>query len=133
MGYVMSNKGLQDKTQQIFSYLDKGLTMEEARQLVEPGKEVSRQADYKLSKKYAAYSLTNPKRAKKAALTVDKILQGKTIGDAKQPNTSDILKAAEMILDRTDPKVTLNHNINENISLSPVNLDSYRTIEVLED
>lgn len=118
---------LQPKTLEVFKYMDRGLSINEAYKLVKPEKELSRQGAYELKKKHEQYSLLNPKRVKKAALAIDKTLNGRAIGDAAPPKHSDVLNAARQVLDRAEPIVTVNQNFNVNADISPVNLDSYRT------
>ena len=122
----ISKGNIQSSTLDIFKYLDKGLSIEEAYKLVKPDRELTRQAKHELCKKHELYSLQNPKRVKKAALAIDKTLSGQIVGDAKQPNASDILTAAKMVLDRAEPVINVNQNLNVNVDISPINLDKYK-------
>ena len=124
MSISLPNK-LNKKTLEMFEMLDRGLTIDEAWTLSKPGKELTPANKSLIKQKFELYSLQHPKRIKKAALAVDKTLSGKSIGDAKPPNTSDILTAAKMVLDRAEPIINTSQNININTSVSPVDLSKY--------
>jgi len=86
---------------------------------------VSRQYTFKLNKKMAKGTL-NPlvNKAKKAVKT---ILAGKLVGDMKSVSGSEILAAAKMVLDRSDPVkvVSENTNISMRIDITPDKRERY--------
>lgn len=118
---------MQDATRKIVELVDKGVSIEDAYKLHKPGKELTRSAKSGMLKKAERYSLTRPNRVKAASKAIDSTLKGESIGEAKPPNHSDILRAAEMVLDRAEPKVNVNHTTKVEISLTPVDLSKYRT------
>jgi hypothetical protein len=117
-----------DQTVEIFNHMDNGLSCEQARTLVKPNKSVTVDADYKLKANYKKWALTNPKRVKKASNIYDRVLSGKPLVDKSgdKPTNTMILSVAKEILDRQYPKVTINQNLNVNVDLSPIDLESYR-------
>lgn len=115
-------------TIEMFEHIERGLSPEQARTLVKPDSKVSKQADYKLEKKYKQWSLTQPNKVKKASTIYDRALAGKplTRNSDEKPSNSQVLAVAKEILDRQYPKVTVNQNLNINADLSPVDLEKYR-------
>jgi hypothetical protein len=87
---------------------------------------VSRQHVSQVSKKVKKGTL-NPlvTKAKKA---VKSILEGKPIGDVRDVKASDVLTAAKMVLDRSDPVTTKveNTHVNVNYDLRPEDRDRYK-------
>lgn len=55
----------------------------------------------------------------KALKAIKKIVQGKAVGDAKAPLTSDVLRAGDMILDRTDPIISKSESLSISMNLGP--------------
>ena len=53
----------------------------------------------------------------KAIKAIKEIVQGKAIGQSNPPNSSDILKAGTMVLDRTDPIIHQSESRSLNINL----------------
>jgi len=95
-------------------------------------KDAAKALDYKRSTAYTYESrikkldLTAPKMVKKAHNAINKLVQGKAFGDIDYVKDSTALKAAEVILDRAQPKVTRTENLNLNATISPVDLSRYR-------
>jgi hypothetical protein len=87
---------------------------------------VSRQHVSQVNKKIKKGTL-NPlvTKAKKA---VKSILEGKPIGDVRDVKASDVLTAAKMVLDRSDPVTTKveNTHVNVNYDLRPEDRDRYK-------
>ena len=125
MGDTKYTKG----TLEMFDLMDKGLDIKDARTLVKPSQIVGRDADYKMMQKYKQWSLTHPKRVKKASKVYDNALSGKplTPNSTDNPSNSQVLAVAKDILERQEPKVTINQNLNVSVDLTPVDLDAYRT------
>ena len=128
---------LRKSTEQIVKMVNSGIDIEEAYRLVKPGKKLNPAIKRDMLAKAASYSLVDPKRVKKAAKTLDKILNGEWLDKEQtiKPNASTIIKAVEMIKDREEPIVNINHNLNVSIDVSPVDLSKYRnrTINPLVD
>jgi hypothetical protein len=117
-----------DKTREIIELVSNGISIEKAYKLVKPERELTRKVKHDISEKVAQYSVLNPKRVKKASSVIDKILNGQTLDKDGliKPKSSDVVRIIEMIVDRNEPKVTINQNMNMNIDLSPVDLERYR-------
>ena len=115
-------------TLKMFELMDKGLSPQDARKLVKPDKKVTRDADQKLMQKYKQWSLTHPKRVKKASKVYDLALSGKplTPNTEEVPSNHQILAVAKDILDRQEPKVTRNESVSISVDLTPVDLEKYR-------
>lgn len=71
--------------------------------------------------------LTDPKIVSSAHKSLKKLVAGKTFGDIKEIKDITALRAIEMIVDRDQPKVTVNQNLNINTTIAPVDLSAYRT------
>jgi len=65
----------------------------------------ARSIDRALKEKNLKLALLSEQRIKKAHRVIDKCLAGKAFGDIESVKDSTALRAAEMILDRSDPKV----------------------------
>jgi hypothetical protein len=104
------------------------LSAQDARTLVKPDKKVTRDADAKLMQKYKQWSLTHPKRVKKASKVYDNCLAGKPLTPNSEdiPSNSQVLAVAKDILERQEPKVTRTENLSVSVDLTPVDLDRYR-------
>jgi hypothetical protein len=124
MGVDKYTKG----TLEMIELIDKGLSAQDARTLVKPHIKGGRDADYKLMQKHKQWALTHPKRVQKASKVYDNALAGRllTKNSEQLPSNTQVLAVAREILDRQEPKVTVNQNLNVSIDLTPVDLDKYR-------
>lgn len=120
-----TSDNLTAKTRTIKKLVDSGVPIDEAYTLAQPDKPVTRQAQHSMRKKLEAIALTEPKRVNKAIKAIESTLQGKPTGSVKNISTSDVLNAAKMVLDRAEPIVNVNQNLNVNVSASPVDLSQY--------
>ena len=129
------SKEILKSTEQIIELVNSGIDIEKAYKLVKPHRELTAQVKRNMLEKAAKYSLSNPKRVKTATIALDKILKGEYLDKDKtiKPNSSTIIKAIEMIKDREEPKITINQNLNVSLDLSPINLDKYRTIDIVDN
>jgi hypothetical protein len=125
---IMSDDKYNDKTIEMFGLMDKGLSLSDARTLVKPTQTAGKQADYKMQAKYKQWSMTHPKRIKKAVKVYDNALSGNklTPNSTDNPSNSQVLAVAREILDRQEPKVTINQNLSVSVDLTPVDLERYR-------
>lgn len=114
-----------DRTKKVFQYMEMGLSTKEAYQLVKPGKDITRQHEHRLQKMFEKYSLSSPKFAKLANKAIEDTLAMREISGQK-PTVSNRLAAASMVLDRIDPIINKNMNVNVNMDVSPVDLTKYR-------
>ena len=123
MGDIKYTKGTLD----MFELLDKGLSPQDARKLVKPDKKVTRDADQKLMQKYKQWSLTHPKRVKKASKIYDNALSGKPLTPNSEdlPSNTQVLAVAKDILERQEPKITRTENLSVSVDLAPVDLSKY--------
>jgi hypothetical protein len=64
----------------------------------------ARSIDRAIKKKGLVISLLSEQRIKKAHRVVDKLLSGKTFGDIESVKDSTALRAAEVVIDRHEPK-----------------------------
>jgi len=117
--------GMRKKTDAVCALINAGRDPEEAYEMINPGKKLTRANKHELKKKANALALQDPKRIKAAQKAIDSILAGKKVGDVKSIHTSDIIQAVKMIADRVDPIVNQNLNINATADISPVDLSNY--------
>lgn len=73
------------------------------------------------SKRKKGYLSSLRPKAKKA---IDITLRGEAIGRAMPPRASDVLRAAEIVLDRTDPIVT-RHEVSQEVTITTCDLSAY--------
>ena len=118
-------KGLSKESVAICNLINSGHDIEDAYAVVKPDKVLTKANKHELKKKANALALSDPQRVRVAQKSLDAILKGKVVGEAKTINTSDILSAVKMIADRVDPVVNQNLNINANVEISPVDLSAY--------
>lgn len=146
---------LQAKTLEIMKLIDNGLTIEQAVKLAKGKDKIHPNTKTDLKKKYDRWRLTQPAVVKLAHKAVKETLQMKAIktgsqvicpeckGRAKEeqicalcndvglvhesitPTTTNRLAAAAMVMDRADPVVRQNMNLNINATVDPVDLSSY--------
>lgn len=77
-----------------------------------------------ISAKVAKYDLTDSKIVHIAHRSFKKLLAGKPVGKhMKEVKDSTVLKAAEMVFDRTQPKVTRNENLNLSVSFIDIPIE----------
>lgn len=125
MAKIGKPAGISKETKAICDLINSGHDIEDAYVAIKPDKVLSRANKHELKKKANALALSDPARVRTAQKSLDAILKGKVVGDAKTINTSDILSAVKMIADRVDPVVAHNLNINANVEISPVDLSMY--------
>lgn len=120
-------KTVQPKTLEIYDLLDKGLTVEQAHAVVKPGRNLSRSGMNNIKSKWLQYSLTQPRNVQRASKVYDNALLGKplTKNSEGKPTDTIVMQVAKEVMDRQHPKVTINQNLNVNIDLAPIDLDSY--------
>ena len=85
------------------------------------------QHGYNLEKKLGKYDLKKDLYVKDAAKCVRKLVKGKAFGDIEKVKDSTALTAAGMILDRHQPVVHRNENLNLNVEIDFVDLEKYRS------
>jgi hypothetical protein len=126
---IMSDDNYSKGTLEVFGLMDKGLSIKDARTLAQPNKTVGDNANHKMVAKYKQWSMTHPKRIKKAVKVYDNALSGNklTPNSTDKPSNSQVLAVAREILDRQEPKVTINQNLSVSVDLTPVDLERYRT------
>ena len=88
---------------------------------------IHRDSSYRMEKVVKRkLDLTDDRLVSAAHLTLKRVLKGKPVSKgAPTPKPSDSLRASEAILDRAQPKVTQNLNINVD-AIAPIDLDKYR-------
>jgi hypothetical protein len=114
-----------DKTKEVLEYMSMGLPAKKAYQLAKPGKEITRQHEHRIQKMFEKWAVNSPKLQKLAHLAIKDTLEMKEIEGIK-PTVTNRLTAVQMVLDRTEPVIKINHNLNANIEISPVDLSKYR-------
>ena len=80
----------------------------------------------KCRKRSEKLSLLSESRIRKAHRVVDKLLAGRMFGDIESVKDSTVLRAAEVILDRAEPKVA---DIKQAFSYVVVDISVYREDE----
>lgn len=111
--------------------------------LAHGGKQVSPGAITQFKAKVAKYRLTAPNMVKLAHNAVKDALKDKAIEVQQQafdkktgevveytekiaPTWTNKLAAAAMVLDRNEPVVKVNHNVNVNLDFMPIDLEDYK-------
>lgn len=113
-----------DKTEAIFQLVETGMPLERAYEAVKPGKKLTASNKSRLLAKRTLYSISQPQIVKKAVQAVSDTLDMQEVNGVK-PTVSNRLQAASMVLDRVEPVVNKNLNINANLDISPVDLSRY--------
>ena len=146
---------LQAKTLEIMKLIDKGITIEEAVKLAKGKDKIHPNTKTDLKKKYDRWRLTQPgivrlaQKAVKDTLKMAAVKTGNQVlcpeckGKAKEesicalcndvglvnesivPTTTNRLAAAQMVMDRVDPVIRQNMNLNLNATVDPVDLSTY--------
>ena len=114
--------------EKLFSYMDKGLSAEEAYLIANPGKTPTKRLMQIYRKEYNTIQLTNPIIVEAAQNVVADILDGVPLecnGEYIPPTHSNRLQAAQMVLDRAEPIIKLNQNLNINADVNIVDLSKY--------
>ena len=116
-----------DKDEKHLAYsvlIANGISREKAATMLGYSPKTARSIDRALKEKSLKLVLLSEQRIKKAHRVVDKCLAGKAFGDIESVKDSTALRAAEMILDRSDPKA---HEIKpEAYNFIAINVDKYR-------
>lgn len=81
-----------------------GVSKEKAATMLGYSSRTVRSIDRAIEKKGLKLSLLSEQRIKKAHRVLDKLLAGKTFGEIENVKDSTALRAAEVVLDRSDPK-----------------------------
>lgn len=118
-----------ERTETMFKLMDTGMPIETAYAVVHPNKKLGKHNKDSMMQKHKRWSLTNPKLVKAAYQALQDTVSMLPVqcGDATViPTISNRLTAAQMIVDRAEPIINKNLNINANLDVSPVDLDKYR-------
>ena len=95
-----------DKDEKHLAYsvlIANGISREKAASMLGYSPKTARSIDRALKEKGLKLVLLSEQRIKKAHRVVDKILAGRTFGSIETVRASDALRAAEVVLDRSDP------------------------------
>jgi hypothetical protein len=79
--------------------------------------------DKAIQNKGQKIGLLTESRIKKAYKVVDRFMSGRGIGDVETVKDSTVLRAAEMVIERADPKVQ--ESGNTNINFTQINLGQF--------
>lgn len=118
-------------TLRALNLMDKGVNVRDAHKLATGQEKTSAQSLSALNKKFKQHSLTRPDivklahRAVKETLKMVEVVNSK--GEVTTPSHTNRLAAAQMVMDRAEPVVKVNHNLNINAEISPVDLSKYMT------
>ena len=122
---------MQPDTLKIMQLMDKDIKPEDAVKLVKGKDIIHRNTKGDLKKKHARYSLTKPNIVKLAHQAVKDTLKMTEVidseGKVSLPSHTNRLAAASMVMDRVEPVVKVNHNLNVNANVDPVDLSVYMT------
>ena len=120
---------LQPATKEVFTLMDKGLCAEDATKLIKNKDKLSPNAKTKINKKYAQYSLQKPAIVKLAHNAIKDTLNMTEVvdssGNVSIPSHTNRLAAANMVMERSQPVIKQNLNLNVNADVSPVDLSEY--------
>lgn len=81
-----------------------GMTAEKAAQMLGYKPKTGYHIERKIRERGQKLTLLSESRIRKAHRVVDKLMSGKTFGEIEVVRASDSLRAAEIVLDRSDPK-----------------------------
>lgn len=112
------------KTEAVFALVDKGMPLDKAYKTIRPDKELTTSGMNRLKQKYKQHTLTQPKIVKSAIKAVTDTINMVEVNGV-MPSVTNRLTAAQMVLDRAEPIITKNLNINANLDISPVDLTKY--------
>jgi hypothetical protein len=96
-----------DKDEKHLAYsvlIANGISREKAATMLGYSAKTARSIDRALKEKHLKLQLLSKQRIKKAHRVVDKLLSGKTFGDIESVKDSTALRAAEIVIDRHEPK-----------------------------
>ena len=80
---------------------------------------------YQVAHKLKKYDLVDTKMVSAAHKSFKKLLKGEGVGTADKVKDSTVLAATQMVFDRVQPIVKVNHNLNVNAKVDPVDLSEY--------
>lgn len=115
-----------DKDEKHLAYsilIANGVQKEKAATMLGYSAKTVRSIDRALVKKGLKLELLSEQRIKKAHRVIDKCLAGKPFGEVETIKDSTALRAAEVILDRSDPKIQTVAPVS--YSFTKVNLDVF--------
>ena len=120
---------IQPATERIMKLMDKDVSIEDAVKLVKGKDNIHPNTKTDIKKKHDRYSLTKPKMVKLASKAIEDTLamQGITDseGNVSMPSHTNRLAAANMVMDRAQPVVRQNLNLNIKADIDPVDLTNY--------
>jgi len=119
------------KTLELFALLDKGYEPEHAFKLVYGKLPAYRTQKHHLQE-YRKHVADRPEIVEAAHQALEDALKMKPIkrkGEVIMPNYNTRMQAIKMVLDRVDPVVNINHNLNVTKHLAPVDLEKYKTVD----
>lgn len=102
---------------------EQGMTVEHAAQLLGYKPRTGYVIERKLADRGLKLTLVSERRIRRAHGVVDKLLRGKKFGDIPKVLASDSLRAAEVVLDRAEPKRQESGAPTYNFTV--INLDGY--------
>ena len=113
----------------VFEMMDMGLSAEDATKLVKNKDKLSPNAKTKINKKYEKHSLAKPAMVKLAHNAIQDTLKMAEVvdstGNVSIPSHTNRLAAANMVMDRAQPVVRQNLNLNIKADIDPVDLTNY--------
>ena len=130
MPVPVGNKKGQSKAlkQKVLQYMDKGLSAEESYCIANPGHTPTKRLMQMYRKEHQTLLLTNPILVEAAQNVIADTLDGIALevnGELIAPTHSNRLQAAQMVLDRAEPIIKINQNLNINAECSVVDLSRY--------
>lgn len=113
----------------IMKHMDNGVSIEDSVKLVKGKNKIHPNTKTNIKKAYERYSLTKPKVVKLAhdALldTINMVEVVDSQGNVSKPSHTNRLTGINMVLDRAQPVVRQNMNVNVNADIDPVDLSVY--------
>jgi hypothetical protein len=112
-------------------YMDKGLSAEEAYALANPHHSPTKRLMQMYRKEHQNIVLANPILVEAAHNAIAETLDGVVLernGEKIIPTYTNRLAAAQMVLDRAEPIIKINQNLNINSDIKLVDLSNYINI-----
>jgi len=122
------DKSANAKKKLVMEYMTKGLTAEEAYAVANPGHAPTKRLMQMYRKEHQTVTLSNPVLVEAAQNVIAETLDGLVLernGEKIIPTYSNRLQAAQMVLDRAEPIIKINQNLNINSSVNIIDLSNY--------
>jgi hypothetical protein len=119
----VTNKEIDNKHVAYLALINAGMTKSDALRTLGYSDNSTTAIDKAINGKSERIGLLTDKRIKKAYRVIDRFMAGKGIGTVETVKDSTVMRAAEMVIERADPKVQ--EAGNTNICFTQINLGQF--------